>query len=99
MPKKASKKVVKKATKKVAVKKTAKKVVKTPTGKHVSRITKNDPAREHRIDYEIVVDAYDSYERTIGWYCSLEDTIENQLRQEVRERRRDDISQIIKTFC
>ena len=31
--------------------------------------------REHRIDYEIVVDAYDEYERAAGWYCHLEDKI------------------------
>ena len=29
--------------------------------------------REYRIDYEIVVDAYDEYERAAGWYCHLED--------------------------
>jgi hypothetical protein len=31
-----------------------------------------DEAREHRIDMEIVVDAYDEQERAIGWYYYLE---------------------------
>jgi len=80
------KKVVKKvAVKKIAKKTTAKKAVKKPAGEHISRITKHDPAREQRIGYEIVVDAYDSNERAIGWYCSLEDTIENKVRCRCRK--------------
>jgi len=31
--------------------------------------------REERIDYEIVVDAYDAYERAAGWYCYLENQL------------------------
>jgi len=31
-----------------------------------------DPAREHRIDHEIVVDAYDESEVAMGWYAYLE---------------------------
>jgi hypothetical protein len=31
-----------------------------------------DEAREHRIDMEIVVDAYDELERAMGWYYYLE---------------------------
>jgi hypothetical protein len=91
MPKKVIKKVaVKDAVKRTVKKPTKKAVTKTvkkPAGGHVCRITKNDPAREQRIDYEIVVDAYDSYERTIGWYCSLEDTIENKARCRCRKTR------------
>ncbi|MFK0572229.1 calcium-binding protein [Endozoicomonas sp.] len=34
-----------------------------------------DPEREHRIDYEIVVDCYDELERSTGWYCYLEDRL------------------------
>ncbi len=34
-----------------------------------------DPTRENRIDYEIVVDAYDEAERAMGWYCHLQDKI------------------------
>ena len=34
-----------------------------------------DPIRENRIDYEIVVDAYDEAERAMGWYCYLQDKI------------------------
>jgi hypothetical protein len=87
MPKKASKKVVKKTVKKVTIKKATKKTVTKPAGKHVSRITKNDSAREERIDMEIVVDAYNSYERAIGWYCSLEDTIGSNVRCRCRKTR------------
>lgn len=32
-------------------------------------------AREHRITEEIVVDAYTSEERAIGWYCYLDDKL------------------------
>jgi len=34
-----------------------------------------DPVREHRIVYEIVVDAYDEAERAMGWYYYLQDKI------------------------
>lgn len=34
-----------------------------------------DPIREKRIDYEIVVDAYDAEEKAIGWYYYLADKI------------------------
>jgi hypothetical protein len=37
-------------------------------------IEKNEE-RENRIDMEIVVDAYDEYERAAGWYCHLENQI------------------------
>jgi len=73
MPKKTAKKAVKKAAKK-----TTKKVPKKVAAE--SRITKNDSAREKRIDYEIVVDAYDEYERAMSWYYSLQDAIEGQAR-------------------
>src|SRR6266496_6093747 len=32
-------------------------------------------AREHRILYEIVVDAYTPEERAIGWHCYLDDKL------------------------
>jgi hypothetical protein len=34
---------------------------------------KHDPAREHRIDYEIVVDCYDELEVAAGWHSYLDD--------------------------
>lgn len=34
-----------------------------------------DEDREHRIDTEIVVDAYDEHERAMGWYCYLEECL------------------------
>ena len=81
--------MLKKTNKKVVAKKTAKKTVtvNNPVGKYVCQITKNDPVREERIDMTIVVDAYDSYERVIGWYCSLEGTIENKVRCRCRKTR------------
>lgn len=40
-------------------------------------ITKKiDKIREHRIEMEIVVDAYGSEERAMGWYYYLEDKLE-----------------------
>ena len=87
MSKKAGKKSVKKTVKKVAAKKATNKIAEKPLEQHVCRITKNDPERENRIDMEIVVDAYDEYERAMGWYCSLEDTIENKVRCRCRKNR------------
>ncbi len=87
MLKKASKKTVKTATKKVATKKDSQKTVPKITEKHVCRIVKNDPAREERIDMEIVVDAHDSEERAMGWHCSIEDTVENNVRCRCRKTR------------
>lgn len=36
---------------------------------------KKDKIREHRIDMEIIVDAYDEEERAMGWYYYLEDNL------------------------
>lgn len=35
-----------------------------------------DENREHRITYEVVVDCYDDYEVSMGWYCYLEDRLD-----------------------
>ena len=40
----------------------------------MERVEKNEE-REHRIDYEAVVDAYDEIERAMGWYYYLEGKI------------------------
>src|SRR4030042_1043730 len=37
--------------------------------------TKKDPEREHRIDMEIIVDAYDGIEQALGWYYHLKDNL------------------------
>jgi hypothetical protein len=34
-----------------------------------------DEATEHRIEMEIVVDAYGEEERAMGWYCYLQDRL------------------------
>lgn len=36
---------------------------------------KQDDAREHRIEMEIIVDAYDEEERAMGWYTYLQDKL------------------------
>jgi Calcium binding len=36
---------------------------------------RQDDIREHRIDMEVVVDAYDEQERAMGWYNYLEDKL------------------------
>lgn len=38
-------------------------------------LIEKDPTREHRIDNEVVVDAYNEDERAMGWYCYLEDKL------------------------
>jgi hypothetical protein len=40
----------------------------------MARVEKDD-VREHRIDMEVVVDAYDEQERAMGWYNYLEDKL------------------------
>jgi hypothetical protein len=82
MPKKASKKIAKKTTK-APVKKVAKK----ETGNFASRFVKNDIERENRIAMEIIVDSYDSMERMIGWVCSIEDVLNNNVRCRCRKTR------------
>jgi hypothetical protein len=48
---------------------------------------KIDKTREHRIEMEIVVDAYGSEERAMGWYYYLEDKLEFPFKAKcVRER-------------
>ena len=41
----------------------------------MSKGGEKDSAREDRIIMEIVVDAYGSDERAMGWYCYLENTL------------------------
>lgn len=40
----------------------------------MSRV-ETDEAREHRIEMEIIVDAYGEEERATGWYCYLQDKL------------------------
>jgi hypothetical protein len=37
---------------------------------------REQPDRENRILFEIVVDAYDEIERAMGWYCYLQDKLQ-----------------------
>lgn len=42
----------------------------------MGRAAKKEPARERRINDDIVVDAYDAWEQAMGWYYYLEDNLE-----------------------
>jgi hypothetical protein len=41
----------------------------------MSKSAKKEPAREKRIDYDIVVDCYGASEQAMGWYYYLEDNL------------------------
>jgi hypothetical protein len=41
-----------------------------------NKTSKKEPAREKRIDYEIIVDCYDAWEQAMGWYYYLEDKLQ-----------------------
>ena|SRR5664279_321265 len=43
--------------------------------------------REHRIDYEAVVDAYDEVERAMGWYYYLEGKLSMPFKATCRSKR------------
>ena len=45
------------------------------------------PDREHRIDFDIVVDAYDEAERAMGWYYYLENNLEMPFAAQCRIKR------------
>ncbi len=38
-------------------------------------LVEKDEAREHRIDFEAVVDCYGEIEQAMGWYCYLDDRL------------------------
>lgn len=48
---------------------------------------KEDKTREHRIEMEVVVDAYNDSERAMGWYCYLEDKIKPPFSAKCTQRR------------
>lgn len=45
------------------------------------------PDRENRITFEIVVDAYDAAERAMGWYCYLQDQLQMPFKATCRSAR------------
>lgn len=47
-----------------------------------------DPVRENRIVKEIVVDAYDPWERAMGWYYYLQNNLDFPFRAECVSRRK-----------
>ena len=48
---------------------------------------KENKAREHRIEMEAVVDAYDSAERAMGWYCYLEERLKVPFKARCKSKR------------
>ena len=49
--------------------------------------TPEQPDRENRIAFEIVVDAYDQAERAMGWYCYLQDQLQVPFKATCRSAR------------
>ena len=61
-------------------KKAVKKTVKKKTESVLRHLTKNDPAREQRIE-DYLVDTYgDPEEQAVGWYYSLHDALVDKIR-------------------
>ncbi|MCU0426334.1 MAG: calcium-binding protein [Candidatus Kapabacteria bacterium] len=58
---------------------------------NIHKLTKTRPGkdeeREHRINYDIVVDAYDESERAMGWYYYLQDTLSFPFKAVCTEKR------------
>ncbi len=48
---------------------------------------KENKAREHRIEMEAVVDAYNSDERAMGWYCYLEERLKVPFKARCKSKR------------
>jgi hypothetical protein len=48
---------------------------------------KENRARERRIKMDVVVDAYNSDERAMGWYCYLEEQLKFPFRARCKARR------------
>ena len=44
-------------------------------------------ARERRIEMEVVVDAYNSEERAMGWYCYLEEKLKFPFQARCKSKR------------
>lgn len=52
-------------------------------------MTEIDEEREHRIDYEIIVDAYDQEEQNMGWHYYMEETLNFPFKAEVKIKKRN----------
>jgi hypothetical protein len=48
---------------------------------------KENKARERRIEMEVVVDAYNTEERAMGWYCYLEDRLKFPFKARCKSKR------------
>ena len=47
--------------------------------------TRINAEREHRIEMEVVVDAYNEEERAMGWYCYLEENLAFPFEERIRK--------------
>jgi hypothetical protein len=48
---------------------------------------REQPERENRITFDIVVDAYDEIERAMGWYCYLQDKLQMPFKAKCKSAR------------
>jgi len=48
-----------------------------------------DDEMQYKIDYEIIVDAYDEYEQSMGWFYFFEETLEFPFTATAQLKRRD----------
>lgn len=48
-----------------------------------------DEEMQYKIDYEIIVDAYDEYEQSMGWYYFFEETIDFPFTAMAQLKKRD----------
>lgn len=56
---------------------------------------------QYKIDYEIIVDAYDEYEQSAGWYIYFQETLEFPFTATAQLKKRDgtDESKRVKITC
>ncbi|GAB3543783.1 calcium-binding protein [Spirosoma fluminis] len=48
-----------------------------------------DEEMQYRIDYEIIVDAYDEYEQSMGWFSFFEETLQFPFTATAQLKKRD----------
>ena len=46
---------------------------------------------QYKIDYEIIVDCYDEYEMSAGWYCFMEEAIRFPFQATIKLEKRDGV--------
>lgn len=56
---------------------------------------KQDAERQHRIDYEIIVDCYDEVEENMGWYYYFEENLEFPIEAIIKLRKQDNKVEVV----